>query len=238
MDKNQDYIEQFLKGELSPEQIRDIDNRIVNDPEFASEMAFHISSIQALRTEANQQFKQRFRTIYSQRTKVVRPAWTYAAAAAVLVCVFVGAFYFISKPSATELADNYINANLSSLGVTMNSGADSMQTAIALYNDGKFPEAQNHFESIVRRAPENYKAIEYCGIVSLRLENYDKALQYFDSLSNATQLYANPGRFYYSLTLLKRNRPGDVKSAKSILQQIVNTQGTNHRAANELLKQL
>lgn len=238
MDKNQEYIEQFLKGELSPEQIRDIDNRIVSDPEFANEMAFHISAMRALSAEANQQTKDRFRTIYSRRAKVVRPAWTYAAAAAVLVCVFVGTFYFISRPSATELAENYINTNLSSLGVSMSNSTDSLQTAIALYNDEKFKAAEIYFESIVQRAPDNYKAIEYCGIVSLRLENYDQALQYFETLSKATHLFANPGRFYYALTLLKRNRAGDVKSAKAILQQIVSTKGTNHRAANDLLKQL
>jgi hypothetical protein len=64
-------------------------------------------------------------------------------------------------------------------------------------------------------------AKKYAGIVYLRLSNYDKALAYFQDLEKYTSLYANPAIFYHTLTLMKRNQPGDKQTAKQLLQQVV-----------------
>jgi hypothetical protein len=47
-------------------------------------------------------------------------------------------------------------------------------------------------------------------------------------------LFANPGKFYVALTLLKRNRSGDVAEAKKLLHQVTE-QGLEHDADARVL---
>lgn len=240
MKDREEYIERLIKGELTPDEVNYLEKEIADDPGFAADIALYVSSIDALRARSAAETKERFRKLHKGSNNVVRmPFWKYAAAAAAVITVlFVGVYVFFPRNSPPEIADRYIEKNLAVLGVMMNNAPDSLQRAIALYNEGKLNAAGIYFESIAGRHPDNFKAREYAGIVSLRLENYDNALAHFDTLSKATHLYANPGKFYYSLTLFKRDRPGDVKSARSILQQLADSPGPHQRAARELLKQL
>jgi tetratricopeptide (TPR) repeat protein len=81
-----------------------------------------------------------------------------------------------------------------------------------------------------------FEVKKYAGIVSLRLGQYDKAINYFSQLANYTQLYANPGKFYHALTLMKRNRPGDKQTAKILLEQVVQNDLEEKETAQQWLK--
>lgn len=110
--------------------------------------------------------------------------------------------------------------NWQTLGVTMGS-QDSLETGLSLYNSGKLAEALTMFETLAKNSTaNNTNAKKYAGIVSLRLQNYDKALAYFSMLEAETSLYSNPGKFYKAVTLLKRNKNGDKEAAKSLLIQV------------------
>ena len=80
------------------------------------------------------------------------------------------------------------------------------------------------------------KAIENAGIASLRLQHYDKALEYFKQLESHDKLYANPALLYQALTLMKRNNPGDTQMAKLLLQQIDHDDLEGKDVAHEWLK--
>jgi predicted Zn-dependent protease len=119
----------------------------------------------------------------------------------------------------------------------MGGAQDSVQTALRLYNEGKLNEARVLFEKLNESHPSDNKTNEYAGIVSLRLGDYDQALKHFRAL-DALNLYANPGKFYVALTLLKRNGPGDAAEAKQLLQQVTD-QGLEHDAdARKLLEKM
>ena len=70
------------------------------------------------------------------------------------------------------------------------------------------------------------------------MDNYDKALGYFDWLAKEQGYFTNPGEFYQALTLLKRNQPGDIQKAKVLLQDVVNKNLTGNETAKEWLKDL
>ena len=84
-------------------------------------------------------------------------------------------------------------------------------------------------KSLAKNNPTNSEAKKYAGIVSLRLNNYDKALEYFTMLATDTGLYSNPGKFYKAITLLKRNKDGDKEAAKLLLEEVrdENLEGKN-----------
>lgn len=241
MSEKLDHIDDFFKGELDAEQLESFERRIAEDPGFAEEVAFYLSSTATLRQRVTEDRKAHFRKLYdntNERTHRTITLWPYLTAAASIIVILLGVYLLYPSASPQKIADGYINKNLSTLPVVMSSNEDSIQRGLRLYNEGRFNEASKAFAEILKNNPDQYKVREYAGIVSLRINNYDNALKHFEQLSKATHLYANSGNFYISLTLLKRNRPGDAQKAKALLTQIVNEGEANEEAARELLKQL
>jgi len=228
--QNLEYIDDYFKSKLKPEETTLFEKRIKDDPTFAEEVAFYCNAIQAINDELISDKKKRFRELYRQhsgvapvRTMSVRRWRPAMAVAAILACVIAGWFLFSSPDSnSRQLADNYIENNLNELDVTMG----SVQNGLDLYNKGKFKEAQQEFEQVISKDPSKVDATTYAGIVSLRLNEYDKALTYFRRLESMS-LYSNPSKFYQALTLMKRNQPDDKQQAKLLLQEVVhnNLQG-------------
>ncbi len=74
---------------------------------------------------------------------------------------------------------------------------------------------------MLKEKQDDAETVKLAGIVSLRMENYDQALGYFEWLAEQKGYYDNPGEFYQALTLMKRNLPGDEQKAKILLQDVV-----------------
>lgn len=227
---NIDYIEAFFNENFSPQQKKEFEQRITADPGFAEEVAFYLSTRQAAAAEMMEE-RERFKGIYAQYKKgnyadrqqpaLLRKLWPrLAAAAAVLAGIIFGWNVWFNPASPQKLADKYVQEHFETLSVTMGSKEDSLQAALRLFNEGRPEEALKQFESLALHDTSFADAKKYAGIVSLRLDQYDKAISYFSQLSNYT-LYANPGKFYHALTLMKRNLPGDTETAKQLLQQVV-----------------
>ena len=160
----------------------------------------------------------------------------YLSAAAIVIALIFGATILFRPDSTEKLADQYIQEHFQTLGVTMGPKPDSMQQALRLYNEGKLSEALRQFEILAQRDTSNSVAKKYAGIVSLRLKDYDKAIDYFSQLGNA-RLYANPGKFFQALTYLKRKKTGDRQEAKNILEQVVQADLEGKEIARKLLNE-
>jgi tetratricopeptide (TPR) repeat protein len=256
-----EYIDDYFKGGLPPEEARQFESRIQDDPVFAEEVAYYLSTLVAFKEEQIAEKKRNFHEIYRQTAleppqteldaspvsamppqATIRPMkrrrWIPALAAAILIGVIaLGWILFLSPPTAPKLADQYIRQNLDQLSVKMGP-ADSMQTGITLYDDGKFPEALHQFEGILATDSMNSTAMLDAGIVSLRMEHYDQALDFFTKLQNRTDPHINPSLFYEALTLMKRNRSGDATHAKQTLQQIVQEDLDKKEDAAQLLRKM
>ncbi len=89
----------------------------------------------------------------------------------------------------------------------MGSDNDLLSRSKNLFNEGKLDEVLITLEPLVQKDSSNYEALEIAGIAALRLEQYDKAISYFQRLENyPKKLITNPGKFYHALTLIKRNQ--------------------------------
>jgi tetratricopeptide (TPR) repeat protein len=235
-----EFIDNYFRGALSAEEARQFEQKILTDPEFADQAAFYCNALQAARDAAIQEKKARFREIYANTSSNARPAIVlrmrqWAAAAAILLVMLAG--WYIFRPqsaSPSQLAKSYIEQNLKTVEISMAQETGGIQTGKRLYNDGDLTGALQHFEATTRTDPSSAEAKKLAGIVSLRTEQYDKALQYFKQLGNITQ-YANPAKFYQALTLMKQNRPGDKLEAKRLLQEVVDQKLEGHQTAREWL---
>jgi len=223
MSEHLGYIDSYFNKELSPEECRIFELRIEQDPAFAEEVAFYLNTLNEAKAQLAVQKKERFREIYqeirpSQHRGLVRRFWPYVSAAAVTIALVFRFVFFSPSMSPIKLANEYIQSDLAIISTDMGMG-DSIEIGKKLYNEGKFEDAQKQFERIILADSLESSAKEYAGIVSLRLEQYDKAIQYFVELEN-TRLKINPGKFYHALTLMKRNGPGDLQEAKKLLHAV------------------
>lgn len=238
---NTEYIESYFKGNNTAEQKLQFENKILNDADFADEVAFYISANGAIKQELYEEKKQRFREIYESHKVIamqprVRSLWKYMAAASVIIAAFLLTWLFsMNSSSPHQLADKYIQQNFKTLNVKMGN-SDSLQAGINLFNSGKLNEALSVFESLENSDASNSEATKYAGIVSLRLGNYDKALEYFSMLEADTTLYSNPGKLYKAIILLERNREGDKAAAKQLLQEVVDKDLEGKNEAEKWLK--
>ena len=232
--ENLEYIENYFKGINNDGQKQQFEKKIMEDASFAEEVAFYISTNGLIEQQVKAEKKQRFREIYDKQKVIpikqpVISMWKYIAAASIIVAVILITWFMPgNKKSSQQLADTYIQQNFKTLSVTMGS-QDSLQTGLNLFNSKKLAEALSMFEAIVKNNPANSDAKKYAGIVSLRLNNYDKALEYFTMLASDTSLYSNPGKFYEAITFLKRNKDGDKETAKLLLKEVrdENLEGKN-----------
>jgi tetratricopeptide (TPR) repeat protein len=241
---NLEYIEAYFNEELSQEGRREFEQKIITDPVFAEEVAFYLSSKQVAAAAMTKE-KERLKEIYVQykqgknadqrQPALLRKLWPWAAAAAVLAGILFGLNVWFKPDSPMKLADKYMLENFQTLSVTMGK-QDSLQAGLSIYNEGRLEEALKQFETIVRNDTTFIEAKKYAGIVSLRLGQYDKAIDYFSQLEIYTGLYANPGKFYKALTLLKRNQPGDTDTARQLLQQVVENDLEGKKVAEKWLK--
>jgi tetratricopeptide (TPR) repeat protein len=257
---NWEYIESYFSNEPDAERAREIEEKIVSDPVFAEDVAFYLSVLKVSRENSQSEKKLHFKEIYQKNElsgpdpvktytastpvknisspRPVRKLVYYIAAAAAVAGIIFATFSIINPVSPQQLADRYIKEHLQTLGVTMSSRSDSLQTGLRLYNDGRFDEALLQFEKIIQSDTSNFTAKEYAGISALRLKEYDKALSWFEALETYNGHYSNPASFYQALTLMERNQPGDVAKAKNLMKRIVDEDMEGKQAVQDWPKKL
>jgi len=218
-------IEPYFNQELPPREREQFERDLLHNPQLAEEVAFYLRAREVIRKQilADRHAEwQELNHKVPQGTAPVRriQPWYYAAAAVVLLAL---AWFWLSSPrvDVQDLANAYVNDNLTSLSVQMGGEADSLQMAIQRYNDGQFAQARSISELLLQRNPANAEALKLLGIIALRQQKYDQAIRYFHRLAERQDLYANPGTFYEALAHLQRNQPSDVDTAQALLQTVV-----------------
>ena len=242
-----EYIDGYFSGEFPPEETRQFEKRIEEDPVFAREVAYYLSVYVVSREEQEAEKKKRFRELYgqtgSQDAGIVAPIrartkWRRLipaiAAAALLTGIILCWHLFYRPDAAPTLADRYIRQNLKSLSVKMGT-ADGMQSGLRLYNKGKFKDALQQFEGILLSDSSNPAAMLDAGIAALQIPDYEKALGFFRMVQTRTDPRLSPALFYEAVTLMKRNYPGDATLAKRILEKIVQNDLNKKEDAMEFL---
>jgi tetratricopeptide (TPR) repeat protein len=220
-------IDKYFNNELSLSERQDFEIQLVKDDELKENVSFYLNTRTAAKQLADDKRRGEFeglRKKLSQKSedsgKIKPMIWISGLAASAVLAV--GFWWFSRTPDlATDaIADTYIQEHFQNLPVKMDASADSLQMGLRLFNEQKLSEAQIVFENILKRKNNDSEATKYAGITALRLKNYDKAIQYFKILASQKDLFANPGKFYEAITLLKKS-PINKKEAEVLLKEVV-----------------
>jgi len=241
-----DFIDGYFNKTLSKDDVTRFEQMLVDDKLFAQEVAFYISTKQILKDQVVIEKKEWFRELLREPISLttnlhqgrVRKLWVYRSLAAAAVIILLVSSWYLFYPRSLpvqQMADRYIQKDLTTLPVTMGTTMDSIQQGLKLYNDGNLNQSSKVFESILMTDSSNYSAKTYLGIIYLRLADYEKAFTNFQQLANYP-LYSNPATFYQALTLMKRNQSGDKPKARILLQKVVEENLTGKETAMQWLK--
>src|SRR6478672_11832889 len=115
------YIDDYYQGLFNAEEKKRFEQKILDDPSFAEEVTFYVSTILAAKELHNEEKKRRFREIYQQRPPT-RGAISFrlntltkialSVAASVIIVIGVYFIFFQHNQNPQQLADNYINTHL------------------------------------------------------------------------------------------------------------------------------
>lgn len=223
-----DYIESYFTNALNQTERKTFEQRCENDNAFAQEVALYTLTREALREKLLQQKQEKWKTFGTVKQNHIAAApvrkmnfrqWVpYAAAACILLAVAL--VYLNGSTSPQQLADTYIDRNITHIGIEMSASRDSLETGMKYYNNKNYDSALNLFKALDNDLPVRSDAKKYEGYVYLVTKDYDKALIQFDELANM-DLYSNPGMFLKAVTLLRRNREGDKEAAKELLNKVL-----------------
>jgi tetratricopeptide (TPR) repeat protein len=245
MTESLEYIEAYFEQKLDDKEKQLFEKRCINDEGFAGEVAFYITSREAVRQKLLEQKRKLWATAEDDTggntsatlapvKKIGFTRWLpYAVAACLLVAVCI--YFLFPTQAPRQLATTYIQQNFTRLSHTMDGSKDSLQKGIEAYNSGDYDAALSLFEAVYNAHPDNSEAKEYTGLSYLMKKEYSKALVHFNELADK-KLFSNPGLFLKAVTLLERDEKGDREAAKSLLEQVRNERLEGKKQAEEWLK--
>jgi tetratricopeptide (TPR) repeat protein len=230
MSETLEYIEAYFTNELSDAEKQAFEQRCASDENFADDVAFYITSRQAIRQELLNQKTQLWsgsnnpaesqsalKKVTSLHRSVVRKWLPYAAAACVMLFALI--YFFYPKETPKQLAGKYVKHTLTHISQTMDGSRDSLQKGISFYNSNQYDSALHLFQNIYQANPGNSDAKQYIGLAYLMKKDYEKALMHFDELANK-KLFSNAGVFLKAVTLLQRDNKGDKEAARDLLKKV------------------
>lgn len=243
MNNDLEIIENYLTGQLSTDERTRFEATLRTDPAVADALAFYMLAKQTAKVEAR---AQRQTELDALRQRPFRSQWAapmrWAAAASIVLLLGLGWFFLLDttgSTDATQLANAYITQNFDQLPTSMDGGStDSLKQGVGLYNEKKFAEAEAVFQDVLTQQPDNDRALKFAGLVALRQQKYDQAIDRFHRLSQRTDLFSNPGTFLEAIALLQRNLPMDKSQAKKLLEEVVSKNLEGKSEANALVNQL
>ncbi len=218
-------IEAYFGKTLTGEERAQFEKEMRKNPVLADEVAFYLATRKAQADGARQETLEarhaEWQQLLEEEAPRTRSLWWAAAAAVAALAVGLAWYLNSSGPSYERLAHAYVSTELQTVGVRMDGTADSLQLAARLFNDGSLEEARRVTDGLLANDPDNAETKKLAGIVSLRLKDYDKAIEHFQQLGIREDLFSNPGKFYEALARLERKVPGDKEKAEELLKEVV-----------------
>jgi predicted Zn-dependent protease len=241
-DETYEIFERYLHGELSESEQSYLDQKIVDDPEWAEAFSLYQSVDQHLRfhkqnQEQTEQLKQSLRQIGNETLleKTNKPiviqffnrnkVWLVAAS----ILLLVGLFLFKDgQPMYVDFAQhNTMELTVRGANVTMEIEAQK------LFNQGKYQQAESLLKKWLENQPENTEVKLYYGITLLENNHLIEAQKIFKEL-RTNDLFKNTAQWYLALTALKAK---DYKTCETELKHI-DSNAPESSKARKLLRKL
>jgi tetratricopeptide (TPR) repeat protein len=238
MDK-QELIEKYLRGELTLEEEKTLQNLAILDPEFKKELDFEFALKQAMILEKEENLKRQLQALEHEFSteRSILPNIIRWMAAAMLIMGLMFTIFLIGRPKLTsdELFIAYfVPAENIHYPITRGSNDTLMIQAFTVYEKGQFDQALIFFQTLEKTG--NYNDLKlYIGSAHLGLGQLTEAIDVLDPSPYENTPLEFRFKWYQSLALIKS---GNIEEAQALLVQIVENNGYQSENARSLLKKL
>ncbi len=203
----------FLQQASDAEKIV-FEEKLKTDKEFAELVAFY-SQTKAIERDKilNERHAEWSKNTVNKQFNFF-PKIVIGIAASLLILAGFWVFNFNNNSVDKNLVvNNYIDQNLALLPLKMDAVEDGMELGKKYYNDKKYREAFEIFDSI--KTPQ---ALEYQGLSALMAKDYLRAEAIFEQLSQNTELLNNKGKFYLGITKMQN---GQKEEAEKLFVEVI-----------------
>ncbi len=227
-EKDIDIIENYLAGNLSAEDSKEVEHRLLTDQEFAQRLAI-FKALPHLASEASHDFRNELEGIYQEYQQenkasgtVSRRTLLMAASLALLVSV-IGLLIWLLPSSLTpqEMYTAHFTVPADNITVRNEEGiAPALQSAMEAYNGHNYADAITQFEAILQNDADNVPVLFYCGISYLALADAEKAIQYLQkAVQRNDTTYNTTATWYLGLAYLKHENTTQAQEVFSTLKE-------------------
>ncbi len=235
-----ELIRGYVNGTLPAGQLKSLEQRLSQDPEFAEEFQLQVEMAESVVLLHRQELKQTLKkqdlnTKTTRSTNPFKQRWFMAAASLALMAL---AAYFLLRNDTDpqSLYANHYQPYYNILTENQRSN-DTVSTLMAMrwYDEGDYQKALNALEKV--EAGPDPKLIDfYKGICLLELNRSDQAIAIFNDLITGTDFELSEASYWYlGLSYLKTN---SIQDAKQVFTNIVATSGAYKQRAQEILDEL
>ena len=243
MNQPQEYIDAYLRGELSPEQVQEFEQEMRTNKDLVQALNDRQKLLGVIDLMGDEQLQQRVGQIarnYHEkakpaRLKTIRSAWWVAAAG---IALLVSAYFLLNRtpPTPQEL----YAANFSLYPIEIGTRSELNDTirleleAEQRYNSGAFAEAIPLLDSaVILTADTKWQLAK--AICQMELGDHQAAIRSLQLLITTHDiLYEMPARWYAALSYLQL---GELDQAQTQLEVLAdNSGGFRQSEAAELMK--
>ena len=237
-------IEQYRFGPMSESERLEFEQELIKNPKLNHEFQLDVEIEESLKQYDVIDLRRKiFRTMNEEKAKLRLPVkksyhskW-YLVAASITFLVLLGGAYHLMKPV------KYTNNNLFAMYYTgenahnlTRSAGNNNDEAMSKYREADFSGALVLFNEILDKDPNNIYIRYYMGLSCIETGQNGKAIKEFKYIiDQKNNLFIENAQWYLALTYLKDNQ---VKEAKSLLGQIINSSNPHNKEASQILKRI
>lgn len=216
--RKKELIRLFLLEQLTAEQKAQFDQHM-DDPAFQEELGFQKEILEVIEHQGDLELKSMLRAEEKTIKKRFPLRRLLAAAAVLLLLVFIGWQFLIPEP--TDIFAEYFKPHPNSLHpiVKSESEVSELQRTFLFYEIGDFEKALVGFNKIKADQP-NDDVYFYQANALLKLGRIEEAIQLLQEIiENDNTDYLAPAKWNLALAYLAKE---DIESAKPLLAELAN----------------
>ncbi len=250
LEEKYEWIEKYLAGKLSGEELAGFNAKVKQDAGFAQEVNLHREVQETIKDKNLHKLRSTLKKVDSGwtnpsqdgPTKVVSFPYLRWASVAAIGLLLLLAYQFLLPNPTTTLAENF-DTHFQPYKMILNQrdGDESnvyqikLKQAIKAYENENYAQSGLLFEELNREKPGQISTQFYQAMSNLAAQNTESAIVGFkDLLKKKDHLFEEQSEWYLALAYLQLGNP---EQAKDILQKIT-PEAFNYKEARAILKSL
>jgi tetratricopeptide (TPR) repeat protein len=245
-EKDVEFIERYIEGELTPEEKKDFEERLAVDEVFESTYLTYRNLIEGIQYSGKQKLIQRLKKLeanisvqetFDKRIMGIRMKdfYSYSAAATVLLLITFSFIFIINdKPTANEIYTEYFQPYPNVVNATTRgeeSVLDPKEQAYRYYDLEEYEKAVVAFENILKKEKDP-AVLLYAGNSYLALGKFNTASAKLKSLDSLDSPFDVQAQWYLAMSYLANKNS---KEGKIILNKIKAQNVSYSKKAQDIL---